>query len=463
MSPFMGLHIGLSALLANQKAMEVISHNIANINTPGYSRQDVTMEALINAPAEDMIQGQLGAGVRIRGIRRLSDAFVLQQIRSENQGMGRYEALTDVLRQLEVVLREPSDEGLSASMDVFFGSFQDLVTNPESLAARTGVVQAAEHLANLFQSADKHMQDLRYEFNDQVRANVTDINNLAQNIANLNVRISKISILGEQPNDLLDQRDVLVDDLSKLVEIHPFTTENGTLKINIGGHELVTDQGATTLEVYPDGANDGYLGVRWTDNSADAQIDGGKLYGILEARDQVIPNYQAELDTVASKLIERVNTVHSAGFGIDNSTGLDFFTGSGASDIAVNTVIADDERKVAAASVADAPGDGSNALAMASIQTEGIMDNGATLSQYYGGLIAQLGLDAQHAQTSLRGQELLVGHLTARKESLSGVSLDEETVKLISHQRAYEAAARVITTIDEMLDQLINRTGIVGR
>ena len=193
------------------------------------------------------------------------------------------------------------------------------------------------------------------------------------------------------------------------------------------------------------------------------QVLGGELAGLLQAREEEIPSYIDRLNELAGTLISSVNGVHRNGYGLNNATNQDFFQGTDASDIAVAEPIRDDLDNIAAASEPDAPGDGSHALDIAALADQPLMPQGTTPGSFYNTMISLLGVEVQHADAVARNQTVLLQHLGERMDSISGVSLDEETLKLVSSQKAYEAAARVITAMDEMLDRLINNTGLVGR
>jgi flagellar hook-associated protein 1 FlgK len=272
---------------------------------------------------------------------------------------------------------------------------------------------------------------------------------------------------GMQPNDLLDERDRALDRLAEVAGAISYTQADGKALVSIAGHALVVGSTAFKVEAAPDAANGSLIGLTWSDGST-FKPAGGELAGLLEVRDTTIPTQLTGLNNVASALAARANTLHQAGYGLPpaNTTGEPLFqpfvTSSSAMELTVNPVL-DDPSKLALASAANAPGDGSNALALANMQSEKLLNGGtATLNQTYLAQIGSLGHAVQHANDGQRDAKLLLDSLNSQRESVSGVSLDEEAAQMVQSQRAYEAAARLMSVIDDMLDRVINGMGRVG-
>jgi len=440
--------------------MEVVSHNIANVNTPSYSRQQpvFTSEATYSSGTE---AEQMGMGVRLSQIRRMSADFVSRQVRLEKHAHCKWEIIRDTLQQIEAIISEPSDSGLSAAMDEFWVAWRDLSSDPQSMALRAGVYQQGSTLASTLNTYAEQLVSARRSFNQLISETVQDVNDIAQELADLNVQTVAVLAVGDQPNDLRDRRDLLLDELSELVHITVTEEENGTTTVFLGGHHLVMWAEAGELDTISSPDDPTLLNIVFKDTSQVLEVDGGKLAGIIEARDSVIADVLDQLDTIAQALITEVNNVHSGGYGLDGETGRDFFEGSSAADIALSNSVAD-LNHIAAASAdptdptAGGPGDGSNAVAIGQIVDELVLNNAtATIGDYYRSLVSGIGLDAAHAGQMLDSSEMLVDHLQGRREQVSGVSLDEETINLIRYQRAYQAAARLVSVIDEMLDDLL--------
>jgi len=485
LSTFGSLNTSLQTLQTMQLAIQVSSHNVSNANTDGYSRQKavLTPGQPYTVPSMNRYSpyGQVGTGVTVEKMQRFRDSFLDSQIRQESLSRDSWQVRQDVLQQAEVIWNEPSDTALNNQMSAFWTAWQDLAATPNEAATRANLVGAADDLAVTLNSTYQQFSDLRADLDTQVANHVGSINDLATQIAGLNKQIREVQGIGQQPNDLRDQRDKLLTELSGYINVDIHESESGTVMVSMGGKLLVMDEVASKLRVEDDTANSMLNRVVWDDTgqvvnitgvplagglSSDAEeLLGGKLGGVLVARDKLIPAEQSRLDSIANTLITQVNALHRNGVGLDGSTGLDFFSGTGASDIAVNSVISGDTNKLAAAAdAASLPGDGSNALAIAQLATSKLMNSGtATINEYFQAGIAQLGQNAKQAGVMVENQDLLVQHLSDRQEALSGVSLDEETANLLQYQHTYEAASRVMTTVDEMLDVIINKMGLVGR
>lgn len=455
-SAFFGLQIGLSALQAHQRALETINHNIANVNTEGYSRQEILLTSLSIPAGERTGQGYVRAGVQVAGIQRYASAFLTEQIRRESGEEARWQALSDTLSQVQAVFHELSDDGLGATLDRFWAAWRDLGTEPTSFSLRTQLREIAQQLAALIQRTYQQLLRLREEIGQRIRETIRQVNDLATRIADVDRQIRQGMTAGATPNDLLDQRDQLLIELGRMVKVSTALRPDGGMTVSLGGHLLVSDRGAHRID---ETANPPV----WAEDGSAVNVLGGQWLGLLEARDGEIPAYVDRLNHLASALITAVNTTHRSGYGLNNATGLDFFTGTDASDIEVAAGVMADVNNIAAASAPNAPGDGSHALDIAQLANQLLAPGGATLGAYYSTLIALVGLGVQHANAQSRNQGMLLQHLNEQRDAISGVSLDEEAVKLIASQKAYEAAARVITAMDEMLEQLIKGTGIVGR
>ena len=450
-----GLNTAMRALLVQQGALDRVAHNIANVNTPGYSRQRVHLGAV---PPPD--QGLPGQGVEILSVERVRDLFVDFQIRAENRSAGEYEARSRVLEMAELSLGEPGEGGMRAILVGFFNSWRDLSNAPEQSAMRSAVVQAGATLATAANRADQSFSRLRDESNSRVGQIVTEVNGLAQEIADLNQKIVAVRATGDPAGDLTDQRDLALDRLSHLVDINYVEQESGRVDVLTGGRSLVGGNDVYPLEVVPDAGNGNYWRVQWAADGEAYRGRGGELKGYLDMRDVDLPARIADLDTLVSQVITDVNAAHAAGFALDGvTTGTDFFAGTGAADIEVNGALFGDLNLVAASTLPNAPGDGSNALALADLQAADNLTGGSeTYEEFYGGFVTRLGVAVKDAQGLARAQSLSIEHLEQLRQSVSGVNLDEEMVNLVQYQRAFEASSRVMQKIDEMLDQLINRT-----
>ncbi len=452
------LTIGRNALMAQQKAIDITGNNIANVNTAGYSRQRLNL--VQNSPVR-MNGITMSTGVKAeQRIQRFYDQFVNAQLNTENESLGRWEARKNALENVEVLFDETSGYGLSAAMADYWEAWQDLSNNPSGYAERVGVVNAGAYLSSAFTGLRSGLVNLQQDIDNRVDGVVAEANQIASQIADLNVKIIEVEVTGHNANDYRDQRDALTNQLSKLIDIESFEDEAGALTVMVGGGRSLVEKGnAWTLSTADNG---GVQDVFWQDSSGGLtnitdRIDSGELKGWIESRDSIINEYISQLDQLAAGIISEVNSLHGAGYGLDGSQNL-FFTGSDASDMAVNGALVGNANLVAAATdVAALPGDNSAAIAIASLQSGLTMAGGtSTFDSYYNSLISKVGSDVQAADISYGHQSSMIGLLEQRRQEVSGVSLDEEMINLIKFQHAYSAAAKLITTTDEMLQTLLS-------
>jgi flagellar hook-associated protein 1 FlgK len=274
-------------------------------------------------------------------------------------------------------------------------------------------------------------------------------------------------LTGQTANDFRDRRDLLMDQLAQLVQVSSTENADGSIVVSMGSQVLVNGVTAKTdLYTAPNAGNGGLVDVTYGSGGPAATLGNAGISGRLTARDTLVPTYQAQLDTIASNLITATNTLHTAGFDVNGNPGQPFFTGTNAGTINVNAAIQSNPSLIAAADTAGAPGNNEVALSIIKLRTSmspPLASGTPTSETAYNSLVAGLGTDNRSARNEADTQQSLVDLLGRRRQSLSGVSLDEEAVSLLRYQRAYEAASRVLTTYDEMLDKLINSTGTVGR
>ncbi|AGB42150.1 flagellar hook-associated protein FlgK [Halobacteroides halobius DSM 5150] len=458
MSTFGGLEIAKRALQVQKKSLEVTGHNIANANTEGYSRQRAIRTA--TDPLSVSGAGQVGTGVKISQIKRIRSEFVDQQIRQESSTKGMWEMKRGALKKIELIFNEPSDKGLRNSMGEFFNSLEELNNRPESKAVRATVRQKAKALTNMFNHLDTQLEDYQGSLNRRIKTKVEEINSYGQRIADLNKQIVAVESNNQNANDLRDKRNLLVKKLSKLTNTQVQESKQGALRIGINGTKLVIGDEVNKLEVQNNLATNLY-DVQWKSGNK-VQFKSGELKGLLAARDVEIPKYRNQLDNMAQTLVADFNTIHQSGYGLDNSTGNNFLTGTTAENIALANAVKGDSglKKIAAASSPNSPGDGTNALQLANLESKQIFNSGtASITEYYSSNIARLGVDSQRAKRMVDNQETLLKNLQQQQEAIAGVSLDEEMGKMIKFQHAYTAAANVTSTLDQMLGTLIRKLG----
>lgn len=464
----MGLSIGLDTAITGLRAAQIFidttAHNIANADTEGYSRQEVQFRAI--PPAKDRMLAptnplqQLGLGVDSNRIRRLRDTLLDVQYRNVRPNRDQFQAEATALQRAEVTLNEPNDHAFQELLTRFFNGFREVSNQPESVAARAAAIEQGATLGAALNRASTMLIAQRTDLDSGVAVKVSDINAKAHEIAALNAQIRLLTIAGSSSNDLQDRRDLLLDDLSGLTGITITTSVDNVVSVGIGSRLLVDDITANDLATMPDAGNGNLLKVVWASDSADAALTSGEVFGTLKARDTHVSGLLSELNDIAAALITAVNAHHQAGYGLNNQTGLAFFTGTGAGDIAVNTALQSDPQSLAVASVANEPGNADTARALAGVQGELLLNSGtATIDDTYRALVSRLGVASQQATLQAENQDALTRHIDTSRQAVSGVSLDEEMSGLIKAQHAYQASAKVIATIDEILDTLVNRTG----
>jgi flagellar hook-associated protein 1 FlgK len=455
------LDIGKSALLTHQQSINVTGHNIANVNTPGYTRQRVNLAA--NSPL-DSSPGQMGDGVVAVDIQRVYDRYVSGRINTEQQGLGRWEAQKNAMESVEIAFDEAGGYGLSGSMTEFWNAWQNLSNNPSGHTERISLLSKSVSLASAFNKTAAGLRQQQVDLDTVVWGGVDDINALAAEIADLNRKIGEIEIGAQNANDLRDRRDLLVTRLAELVDVSTFEDGRGRVTVSVAnGRPLVENGQAWRLGTSTNAA--GHQDVTWIDSNGtaldiSANINGGKLKGWLDVRDVAIPDYLTRLDELAGDVADGVNTRHTAGFDLYATAGQAFFSGSTAADIGLNSIIsADPNRVAAAATVAGVPGDNANAVAMADLQHASVTGGGtATFDDFYRSLVTDVGNQVRSATDFAKHQSVMLTSLDNYRESISGVSLEEEMLNLIKFQHAFDAAAKLVTTVDEMIQTMMDMT-----
>jgi flagellar hook-associated protein 1 FlgK len=478
-STFSTLEIGKSALLTSRRAMDVTGHNIANASTPGYSRQRVVLEPIIQRI--NLSAGTSGLGVRVADVARVRDKFVDAVLRNEQEKKAAFAIQKDTLDHLQVVFAEPSDSSIRESVDLFWASWHDLSSDPQSSAARTQLLEAGRSLTDMFRHLGSQIDSLTADIEAGIDATVAKVNLLAERVGSLNTEISRALARKEPVGDLMDRRDLLLDEVTELTGATVSYLDEGTVKVNIGGIPLVDRHKVYRLEstVTGDGIKFNLLTGPKDSDKIELDSVAGSLGGHKTARDGIVLRFRKELNEVVKNLAQGVNAIHQADF---EGTGpyspffyLDPLGADFLSTIKVDDNIIDHPDKIRTATGSD-PLDGSIALAIADfiegnensylkqLKDSGLLDlSDGDFTDKWMGIVGGLGVEGQRVESGYDTQELLVKELANRKDSISGVSLDEEIANLIREQHAFNAASRVISTADEMLDTIINRMGLGGR
>lgn len=547
-STFSGLNIARSGFFAAQRALDITGHNIANVNTRGYTRQRLEQSASnpLRIPGGE---GMLGTGVTTTAIHQLRNDFLDYKYREESSTFGFWDAKADGLSFIESIINEPSETGIISVIDELFASFEELSKNANNLTIRALVRQRAVTFTNSINHIYSQLEKMATDLNFDVSSAVKQINTLGEGIAKLNDQIMRSEIDGSNANDLRDQRNVLIDDLSKIIDIevmeirNPDNPKDAKMVIKVAGKSLVYHSDFTGLEVNSKSRNFAgmedkqidFYEIEWADGTEfDVTNIGGELAGLLSLRDgegpnentedgndddddktrefpydqKGIPYYIKQLNRFANVFANEINKIHLEGYGLNEKTGIAFFTAGGvgtppgarvkyyekpdgeeengnikygkwdisenggtskefwkinASNIRIAAEI-EDLNNIAASKEQDLlPKDGSIMLDIIALRHKVSMFSEGKPEDFLKSLIGTLGVDAEEANRNTFNQGILLQDIENRRQSVSGVFQDEELANMVRFQHAYNASARMITTMDEMLDVLINRVGIVGR
>jgi flagellar hook-associated protein 1 FlgK len=448
------LGIARTALLAQQRAIDITGRNIANADTEGYSRQRVTFSTLDS--------NYFTSGVAGVDIERIYDQYLEHQLSAAIQTSGRWEFQQDGLKRIEMFFDASSGTGLSERLNAFWNGWMDLANNPAGQVERNLLLARSREMVDLFNGLAGNLRQLQGDTNAAIGHTVESINRISRQLADLNGRIRQAELEGRDTNNLKDSRTQLLKDLSEQIDVTSYEKADGTLSVSIAsGISLVENTGATLLGTTA-GSDPFRDDIVWVDSQGNTtiitdQISNGQLKGQLEVRDRIVPDVMGRLDALAGNMISNVNALHASGLALDGSQN-DYFTGSSAADMAMNTAILNDPNKIAAADPGEGiPGGNAVALAIAELQTALTMSGGAsTFGQYYSSLVSDIGGELQTASTRALHQNDITANLAAYRESVSGVSLDEEMVNLIKYQNAFAAAAQLVNVADEMLETVIN-------
>ena len=452
---FASLNIGSTALLATQRAVDVVSHNIANSAVDGYTRQTVSITAATPTPGipGETGTGMMGTGVVVTDIGRMRDLLTDISYRQQAATAGASAATSTVMDNAQGILG-PLDAGTPQALSDFYAAWDQLSNTPTDAAARQGVINAGSTLAQSLNDASTQLTQIAGDTGAKMSADVGTINGLTAQIAQLNKQILSATAAKSAPNDLMDTRDRALDQLASLTGATFQTDNTGQVNVFLGTQSLVRNGDSFALTLNQSG---GTYSMSTTGQLSTPVTPGGELGGFMTAVNTTLPSLRADLDTVASQLVSSVNAVHQAGYDLQGNQGGVFFTGTDASTIAVSSALTTET--VAAAVRPNTPNDGDNALAIAQLRNASVSSTGS-VGDNLRSLAGRLGsLAAAANQTDTAAQTALTGYQTARS-SADGVSVDEEMVDLVKYQRSYEAAAKVISTANSMMDTLINGMGL---
>jgi len=445
------LSIAVQALQANQGALNVTSNNIANVNTPGYSRQ---VAILNEAPTFQENNITFGGGVTLEQFQSVRDQLLQLRIYEETQQQGNSETQFNSLSQIEGIFSNPS-QGVGGALSAFFNSLSQLSTNPTDANARQAVLTSANNLANSFHQAVSSLTTIGTGLDQSVPQTVDQINRLTSQIATLNGQVAQMQGLGKDPGTVQDQRDELIRQLSGLINISVTQTEHGLTLTTANGVPLVVANQSYGLQA---NANNSVLEHVYSAQGQDitSQIQGGQLGGTLQVRDQALPQLFSQLNDLASQFATSFNMQHAAGFDASGNAGQNFFNPlPSTTAAAANFGVAITNPSLIAASSDGSAGSNGNLEQLVALRNQQL-PAGANPMDLYSNLVLQVGNLGTNANAAVTATNLSLQQLTDQRSSVSGVSLDEETTNMIKYQRAYEAGARVVTTVDSMLQTLMS-------
>lgn len=489
-SLFGSYSIATSGMKVSQTALTVTSHNLANVGTSGFSRQQISMAEQCIGVAAGVSEG---IGSRVADINRVRSQFLDQNYRQQSAKEGYWKAKAANFEDIQLVLNEftadgeGDDSGLSTVVQEFFSSWDELAKDPSGLSTRQNVLEKGQALVEILAGIDRQLLRLQQDAAANAIEGVAQLNELAGQVAKLNVAIVQAEASGSEASDLRDSRDSIVDQMAALADLTVQEQAGGMLTVSIGGVSLVKGDAIRTLETSGDGTTERPLQITWSGLGSPLVLSSGSLLANWEDADQSsftaitetdipyafdvssqssIGNLRQALNGWVTTLALEVNSLHRSGQGLDGSTGLDFFVAStdgqplSISNIAINTILKDPNKIAAAAS--DAAGDNWIATAIGMLLDEDyFLKDSLALngSSFYQNIISWLGIAGNNANSYYETQSNLVQQVESRRQSLSAVSIDEEMTKLVIYQNAYNASARILSLIDGLVKELINELG----
>ncbi|MBI1749428.1 MAG: flagellar hook-associated protein FlgK [Acidobacteria bacterium] len=449
---FGSMNIALRALLAQQGAISTASNNIANVNTPGYSRQRAVMTA---APPVNVGNFLIGNGVELVKVENIRDRILELRMHQETQQQSELDAFLGPMKQIEALFNDAQGGGLGGVINNFFNSLSQLSTNPSSLPLRQGVLTAGQNMATAFRSVAGNLVTQQRSLDQTIQQSVDDINRYTTQVAALNKQITAQVGVGKQPNELLDQREVLIRKISELVDVAIIDSQDGSITLTTsGGTALAVGDQSVALQTQP-GVPTGLLQIFSQGSNITGQIKSGRLGGTLTVRDTVIPSILADVDTLAAGIASSVNTAHQAGFDLNGAAGGNFFVPPPATGAAAGMNLAFSNPALVAASSDGTPGSNGNAVALSGLRDQAVVASQKP-SDFYSTVVFRIGNDVSSSTAEYDAENLVLRQLENQRAAISGVSLDEEAANLIRFQRAFEAQARVIAAVDELTRIAIN-------
>lgn len=509
-STFSSYEIARSGMYVSERGLFVTGHNISNVNTPGYVRQQSMQEDFTPSKVGNF---QIGLGADIQQIRQIRFQFLDTMYRAENEILGYASAKQQTVEDLEAILgdfagNEKNGQALGRVIDEFFEAWDELSKAPDTPVTRAMVRQTGIIFADTVNHLGQQIDELQDELNMQVKEAIDRINTIATEISELNFKIMKSEAVGDQANDYRDQRNLLLDELTGLVNVDIHEKPNSIVCVSIGGIQLVSESGTEKMKVAFNAPNSYFYTAKWERTDSLVQLRNGRLKGLMDARGNVaayegsaengspletadvdtdagtfefkpnttnlIPELKKGLNMLISLFTRKVNAMHRNGLGVDGSTGIDFFTRIDDTlpfemgNIQVNAAFDGDDglNKIAAAGTGNGAENNTVARMIADFRDASYFKNGQiieNIGNFYVSVSGWLGTNGQEVKTLSENQKMIMEQIQNKREAVSGVSMDEEMTNMMKYQHAYNASARVINAVDEMIDKIVNQMGIVGR
>jgi flagellar hook-associated protein 1 FlgK len=446
------------ALNSNQMAIDITGSNIANVNTPGYSRQQVDLKSLGSVTV-----GGAGTqiGVTVSQIERIYDRFIESQIIAQQQNTGYSDTLLRGLQNIEVMIDDTQGLGISDQLSKFWSSWEDLSKNPGGIVERSALLSAAQNLTSSLTSCKRNLDTITTDLSRSIADTVTSINEKVNELKDLNKKI--IEIMGDkgEKNDLLDKQTQALKELGALINITHVGNADGTANVYLSnGQPLLQGIQEQTLsaKLNADGQSSDIFSSNLSGETVNSTLTSGKLGALIELQNKIVPEYINDIDAFSKSLADRVNELHRDGFDAYNNTGVNFFQildeENSAGTIQVNSAISADVNRIAVATSVN--GNGDNASLIAAVQNELLMNNKtASLGSFLATIVGQIGQQVSISKTNNDRQTVIANLLGNQRESVSGVSIDEEMIRLINYQMGYNAAGKLVSVVDEILDTLM--------
>ena len=462
------MNTGRSGMVAAKAAIATTGHNVANANTVGYSRQKV--ETSTGRPESIGGNAVIGTGTSIRRVDRVNDEYIEKQLRNSGRELAHMEEKDLVLKQTEDVFNEMGGEGLNRLMSRFFNEFRKLGNEPNNEAIRESVREASQAMCNDFHRLRSEVEDVRKHIDARIEGNCGEINALAVEIKDLNMKIKTTEMGGAHPNDLYDSRDMALKKLATYMDLSMHKDGEGNYIVDVKGvGPLVAGPVTTEFNVFRSGADgqgkpEAAYDVKTSASAAGVvthQVKGGKLGALLQTRDETLSTILDRLDELAVNVSSSVNGIHSQGFTRNGEQGIDFFSPvtqkeRAAEFIDLSDHVKDSVNNIATAAVPDAPGDNRVAIAISGIQSMHLLNEGkATMDDFFNSIVSDVGVASARNKSAMNQQKDINTQLGKMRDQISGVSIDEETTNLLQYQHAFDASAKVIQVADEMLKTVL--------